>query len=526
MTLGAWALAAVACVFLISLGTDEAWVLNGLRSALRRPIADQSSEIAGANAGLFAVANLAIEWALGNRVWAHRLFSLACLAGILALAYLRGARRGGGATSGLIAIAPLATLPGTAEIGTVALGHACAVLLFVAAAWEWTRRPAPGLGRAVWCGVLLGLGAGSRLEMMLTLPAFCVATCVVFDDSRLRLRMPSRALWVALVVAAVVLMLDLALVRLGTQADIPRDDVARFWQAKGVGSPLQKLINYPSLLNKLLIGLSFMPLFALVLAAIVPFWKPWSDDAPGEDLRFEWMLVVAGCVLWLGWFIAAPIPHLRYLWPSLACLAIAAGSGLAAWHARLHGPKAMTLRLLAACLALGGVLGTARSLVMGEHDYMSWEWSREMGADYYRRFQANKDQAAAALYLHNAAPDYRVVYTFGPPYILRYLADRPVIDLGAAARGEPGAALVPDRPCLVIFSPAVGAYFYMRPAAYEWFANNGHPVREFGRYAFLRLDARWPDDPSFLAPVRSNYESHPNAAPWFGREGSVRTADK
>jgi hypothetical protein len=66
----------------------------------------------------------------------------------------------------------------------------------------------------------------------------------------------------------------------------------------------------------------------------------------------------------------------------------------------------------------------------------------------------------------------------------------------------------------------------MRPAAYEWFANNGHPVREFGRYAFLRLDARWPDDPSFLAPVRSNYESHPNAAPWFGREGSVRTADK
>jgi len=40
-----WALLAVAAVFVMTLGTDEAWVLNGLRSVLHPQVEHLSTEL-------------------------------------------------------------------------------------------------------------------------------------------------------------------------------------------------------------------------------------------------------------------------------------------------------------------------------------------------------------------------------------------------------------------------------------------------------------------------------------------------
>ena len=52
--------------------------------------------------------------------------------------------------------------------------------------------------------------------------------------------------------------------------------------------------------------------------------EPWI-----QDRKFLALTLFAGWVLWLGWMLSSPIPHLRYLWPSLVCFAILAGRGLA-----------------------------------------------------------------------------------------------------------------------------------------------------------------------------------------------------
>ena len=78
-----WGTLVIACMFLLTLGTDEAWVLNGLRSCLEPVVADLSSEVIETNGGLFAAANILLELLFGSQVWIHRLFSVACLLGLV-----------------------------------------------------------------------------------------------------------------------------------------------------------------------------------------------------------------------------------------------------------------------------------------------------------------------------------------------------------------------------------------------------------------------------------------------------------
>jgi hypothetical protein len=85
--------------------------------------------------------------------------------------------------------------------------------------------------------------------------------------------------------------------------------------------------------------------------------------------------------------------------------------------------------LLATAFLAGGIGETLRSVVLGEGDYLSWEWSREMGLDYFRRFQAVRDQWAAAEYVKNQIPTDAMVFSTIQPYALRYLTHRPIIDL-------------------------------------------------------------------------------------------------
>jgi hypothetical protein len=169
--------------------------------------------------------------------------------------------------------------------------------------------------------------------------------------------------------------------------------------------------------------------------------------------------------------------------------------------------------LVALGFVLGGIGGTFRSLVMGESDYLSFEWSREMGADYFRRFQHVKDQRAAVEYLRNGIPKDAIVLSHGPEHALRYLGERPVVHPG----GPMSFITAKSQRTFLVLTPGVGTYLYLRPETFAWIEAHGRLKAQFGRYSFYELPDGPPDDPDVLALSRTNYEKHPGSEFWFGR---------
>lgn len=510
-----WLLLAVACVFFTTLGTDEAWVLSGLKSYLTGLIPHQTAEPVSTSGGVFAIANLALEYAFGSRVWVHRLFSLACLLVIVVMAGRpqRGARRG--AALDVLAVAPLLGIAGTAEVGTTALGTAPAIMLLVVASWTWASAEAPGLGRSLLCGALFGLAAATRFDLVLFAPALLAVSSVRLAPSGPRLRFP----WAALVAVLVGLMVFVAN-QLLMSAAVHRSATgqAALGETMAVTGIAGSFVDYPRLLNRLMVGVGIVSPGVLALASGVAFCRREGADEleTSRRVRLAAVLVATAWVVWVGWLLRAPVPHLRYLWPSLALIALPAGAGLSALHQRYASggawSRGVLCRLVALGLVLGGIGGTARSLVLGDSDVLSWEWSREMGLDYFRRFQALRDQRDAIAYLRDRIPHDATVLSY-VPHTLRYLGDRPVVDVG----GAEASPSPPGRRTFLVLTPAVGTYLYLRPEAFTWIEAEARLVAQFGRYSFYELPEGPPPDPALLRLGRTNYERHPGSQLWFGR---------
>lgn len=506
---------AFAAVFLMTLGTDEAWVLNGVRSFLRPAIPHLSSEPVPTSGGLFAVANLALEYAFGSAVWVHRAFSLACLFAILVVtSWLARGRRVGRLDA--VAVAPLLAVPGTIEIGTAALGTSTALLLLLAAMVVWTEARTSTLWRVVVSGILFGLGAASRFDLVLFAPALLLVSTLRWERGSARLTFSWAALG-ALAIGLALFVCNQLLMSAGAHAMVTaRLNVEETMAVTGVSG---SLLDYPKLLNRFLAGTAFAAPATLALASMVALQPPGDGEparSPGTR-RFTVLALVTAWILWVAWLVRAPIAHLRYLWPSLALFAITAGVGLSSIHHSLsergEWAKAALCRLLALALVVSGMGGTLRSLVIGESDYVSWEWSREMGVDYFRRFQHVRDQAAAVRYLRSEVPPDAVVLSY-VPFPLRYLGDRPVIAADRIGTSRPA-----PRTTFLVLTPMVGTYLYLRPDTFAWIAEHGQLRAQFGRYSFYELPGGPPDDPGVLRLGRTNYERHPASDYWFGRSG-------
>jgi hypothetical protein len=513
-----WIAMAIAAPFLTTLGADEAWVLNGLKSYLHPAVPYLSSEPIKANGGLFALANLGLEYAFGSRLWIHRLFSLACLLLLLAMVSWRARWRRPAAALDYVAIAPFLGVPGTAEVGTAALGTSTGAMLLVLASRVWTASEAPRPGRVIIAGILFGLAASSRFDLALFAPALILVSSVDFDRGfGPRLAFPWSALGAVFIALGLFAANHIVMSWAAHALVTASPNISAVMAGTGVSAA--SLLDYPKTLNRLFVGLGFAGPGLLVLASVVAFWPPAGEPhpGPGSGRRFAIVTLAIACALGLGWVLGAPIPHLRYLWPSLALFAILGGIGLS----RIYGAYAvqgesmgMAVCLLVALgLVLGGIGGTFRSLVMGESDYMSFEWSREMGADYFRRFQHVKDQRAAVEYLRNGIPKDAIVLSHGPEHALRYLGERPVVHAG----GQMPFITAKSQRTFLVLTPGVGTYQYLRPETFTWIEAHGRLKAQFGRYSFYELPDGPPDDPDVLVLSRTNYERHPGSEFWFGR---------
>lgn len=496
-----WFVLALGCVLLIALGVDEAWSLNGLRSCLEPPVKDLSSQPTATSGGLFALANLALEFLFGSRVWVHRLFSFACLLGLVGVVWSSGrAGRRRTTLAGLLAVAPLLGLPGTAEEGTAALGTSSAALLMIGACLVWSESPTPEIGRSVLCGLLFGLAAASRFELVIVAPVVLAVASLHNDGGgRLRLRVPAHAL-VMVAIALCLFAANFLVMRSAASRNGHPYTITELRAGTGTAAPSGR-IDHAGLMNHVFIAQDFCPIGLLVLASIAPFWSWRVGPKPAPAvIRFSVLMLVLGWILWAAWIARAPIPHIRYLWPSLVCFAILGGLALSECHERalrLQRPfPAIACQLVALGLVLGGVSCTFRSLVFGDYDLLSLERARWVSTVSYRKFQYIQNQQAVTNHLKTLVPSDATIVCDAQPYTFRYLTHRPVPrlqDFIKSFRPERGLGRV-----YLVIPPANDNSFRRSPEASLWFAAHSRLDAQFGRYSVYELPDGLPADPSLL----------------------------
>ena len=271
------------------------------------------------------------------------------------------------------------------------------------------------------------------------------------------------------------------------------------------------------LLNRWFTATTFAPFPFLAIAAVSAFWaRPDPIDREAAIPSRETLLAVTGTVLLAGWLLRAPIPHLRYAYPALFCFAALGAVGLqraAAWSvAQRSTYHFMLCHYVALACVIGSIATTARSLVMSDSDYASWEWTHEMAYDYFRRFEAKQHQQEVARFLRDELPHEAALYSY-VPYALRYLTQRPVIALD-----KPAAWATPTggRPRYIVLTPAVGTYLYLPVEVANWLHRNGKLTRQIGRYSIYAIAEHAEPAPD-LKLRRTNYKGHPDSQPWFGR---------
>jgi hypothetical protein len=277
------------------------------------------------------------------------------------------------------------------------------------------------------------------------------------------------------------------------------------------------VFDYPRLLNKWVIGESFMSPALLVLATLIVWVTLRGSKNPASSASA--VLIVSGWLLWLAWMTRSPLAHLRYLWPALACFAVVLGTGLARLHAWGVSRDEPAPRLAALVLALScvvtGLGSTLRALAHGEGNILSWEWSRETPIDYFRRFQHLHDQRAAAQFLRDHANDDQTIGVLGLDMELRYLTGRRLIPLKTL--GDNNAWKDPQHlPRRLVLTPMIGSYMYLTPAGYRWIEENCTLEAQFGHYCFYRVTGAYPKDPAVLQPSIVYQPPAPLARPAWG----------
>jgi hypothetical protein len=480
--LGLWGVpfASLACSFLLTLGHDEAWFLIGVRGLVERGVYGGGGvPPAWSSGGAYTLAVAVLSLPSGGSLAAVRLLAVASLALLLWLVARRGARLAGERAGGALAAACVAALPGTAVYAATAHAALPAALLVLAGAFVWGRGARGSRARIAGAGALLGLAAATRWDCALAIPALLVA-------SSLRREQRGRELRDALCASALAAALAAGCVALLVAAsDRAPDPIGALLGNLGPELRGAPRANFAA-------GWRFVPLPLLLLATAAWLWLRARSARDARDLD---LLGVFAWLLWLAWLCFAPIPHLRYLWPSLAAFAALLGFGLAAACLRSDSRHAAALRrgALLAGLALLAVYyaGALRAARLGDSDLLSWEWSGEMPtARGYEPFAALRAQRRMAESLRAEIGQDELALVFGLSLAPEYLSRRTLRAPYSLQAGEPAVAELPRK---ILVTPAFGTYYAVQPAWIpRWMSQNCRLLVRHDGYALYEVTGAFP----------------------------------
>jgi hypothetical protein len=415
------ALLAAGSIF-FTVEADEAWMLLSTYKAFGIPVPDTSAVAypTVTTGGLHTLVH-GLLGLLSTDIRLHRNVSLLATASLLALTLSILKRCGLDRAEAFAGCLFVLASAGLIFQSSLATAEIIATVLLLAGLWMLTRLPVLTWVNAVACGVVLGLACGTRAHCVVVFPAVFAYCLLSGQGFRQTLLTPTLIAGAGLLV--VVCSFLLYLVSFGI---VNIHQLMSFLSAStGVGGNAK---GPSDILHDVVLGNDLVPYPALALVVLAYlFWA--KRDRSDRGFRFGILLLGFGCLNLLLWLAKAPIPHVRYLYPGIPMLWLAAGI------AALASLRRLTHRSSIAACHIAIVLVSATSLpaslwyfAAGESLTGAYQLIRQASFVAPREpFQAFRHQQKTAEFVRALPPDSRLLSFFPQAaYPITYLSWRPI----------------------------------------------------------------------------------------------------
>jgi hypothetical protein len=413
--------------FVFTIEADESWILMSTMKAFGIKVVETSAldYPVATSGGIHLVIN-GILASLNSDILIHRFVSVLFSLATLYLTYIAINYHLKDKIIAAAGMAAFATCPGFLLQSAMATAEIVATTIFIMATLFWTRFGARSVYFAILGGVLFGLACATRMTCLAMLPTILIWSFLVHRGLAARLLYPIMATAVAVVVFTACVS-----AHFHAFGDVPWDQfLARMSSATGVGGSFKGVLG---VLNYLLVSDGIFPLLGMI--GLVGWYISQiesTDDA--ELMPLCGFLLIAGFCAWGAWVLNAPIAHIRYLWPAIPMLWLAAILLGLTRLKRVKNPithLSFHLTIISFCLVQG--LFNIRTLAVGESLTVLYEFTRTSPlAIPQKNFAARNHQDAIARAVRDL-PASGNVYALGPgSYPITYASGRTIKPLRTA----------------------------------------------------------------------------------------------
>jgi hypothetical protein len=459
---------------LLTLETDEAWILLSTAHAfgVRVPATGDLGSPTVTTGGPHLLIHGLIAFATMD-VLVHRLVSIVAAAGLLWLVYR--IFRATGSRPGLAAAgtASFAAAPGFLFQAGLATGEVIATALLVAATVHWIWRGSSSLPAAMVTGVMLGAAIAARVNLLAA--GFALIAYVLLTRPQ-NVEMARRAIVAVGVGTIVAGACFIVYYKTGDAGDR---------SYLGVSTGLDGAKTFPEMLLSMEIANQYLPL--LLVVGIIGAWligisKELGSEAARRSSELSGLLLLMGMAMLLAWILIAPLPHLRYVWPAIACIWLAGILLLLNhWSEAQRTTPRLALHGLAVSACVYSLVTGLNSLADGESISLAYQATGNSPRVVQPRgqsFRAAADQRSLAAFV--ASRPSASFYAFVPhvSYALVYLSGRKLEPLSSLSGGGERYLLI---------SPADYRVWHPGPSFGAWARSYTHPAFSSGGFAALRI---------------------------------------
>jgi hypothetical protein len=456
---------------------DEAWILLSTMKAFGLPVPDTTAVALPtlSSGGLHTLVHGVLA-TFSRSILVHRAVSILFSVGLLGLVFAILRKLPASPSLALSGAVLFAAVPGFVLQAGLATAEVMATTLMLGGLLVWAVCGLQSVAGAVWAGVLVGLACATRVNCMVALAAMAAGVLLVRLPWRDRLIRSCLGIGSAVLLFAVGLCLYLLAFRVTRYGDL----VADMASSTGLGSEHK---HWSEIVRYLLISNALLPLFVGVGAAAALVGGAMSRADPGVR-RFCALLLITAVVGWAMWAWKAPIPHVRYLWPFICCIWLAAVMVLIALVQRT-ADRQTWLAFQGAVLAVCAYQGLASAFLVldGESLVLVYELNQRAPLTLPRNnFSAAADQRVAAEFLAHLPADAEL-YAVEPAayYPVTYLSGRPIRSL----RNQNLTGF--NDMSYMVLGPAENA-LWRPPARFTaWLAEYGSEVFRSGDCAVYRI---------------------------------------
>lgn len=467
----------VAAAKFLTVEADEAWILLSTMNAWAIPL-PATSAVASPTLTSGGI-HLLIHGVLArmtSSIFVHRLVSL-LFTGLLLTTVFRALRRMDRPTpTALAGTALFAAAPGLLFQSALATPEIIATSFLVWGCLHWVRRGQSSSLDAVVSGILFGLSCATRVNCVIALPAILIFALLAGPDWRTRLFRAALAAGIA----AAMLALGMAAYYLAARSNNGAEAQQFFMESAGVSagkSPTQFIWAFA-------IGDRMMPGWLIAAVGgtyLISVAKGPKRVAELEATRLSGLLLLIGLAGFAAWIAKAPIPHVRYLWPSIPCLWFAGIIQLTQLQfakQREYAALALHALILTAC----GSRLAADSLAVANGESLTLVYQANGMSPFLlprASFAAARDQRSLSAFV-SSQPQDASFYTLIPAngYPVTLLSGRTI---------APIAEMQSTGPRLLILSPADTSVWHPGPAFVQWMRASTTPAFVSGDFAALRV---------------------------------------